>query len=152
MSAPITPRKKRRNLQSDRKARCHQLYSSDDVIKLYEISRNTLTNWIAEGLPFADAEMRLFRGKDLNAFHARRRKGASGPPLAPFMANCFGCKGTHSLIDGDISIHPGRTPGMFRASVTCPHTRVPANKYVCSEEIDTIRKLREANPGCETRD
>lgn len=152
MSALITPRKKRRNLQSDRKARCHQLYSNDDVIKLYEISRNTLTNWIAEGLPFADAEIRLFRGKDLNDFHARRRKRASGPPLGPFMANCFGCKGTHSLIDGDISIHPGRTPGMFRASVTCPHTGVPANKYVCSEEMDTIRKRREANPGCETRD
>lgn len=37
------PPKKRRNLQSERKAKCHQLYSSDDVIKLYEISRNTLT-------------------------------------------------------------------------------------------------------------
>lgn len=152
MSAPITSRKKRRNLQSDRKAKCHQLYSSDDVIKLYEISRNTLTNWIAKGLPFVDAEMRLFRGKDLNAFHTRRRERASGAPLAPFMANCFGCKGSHSLIDGKISIDPGRTPGMFRASVRCPDTGVPANRYVCSEEVDTIRKLREANPGRETRD
>lgn len=152
MSAPITPRKKRRNLQSDRKAKCHQLYSSDDVIKLYEISRNTLTNWISDGLSFIDSDVRLFRGKDLNAFHARRRERASGAPLAPFMANCFGCKGSHSLLDGDISIDPGRTPGMFRASVTCRHTGVPANRYVCSEEVATIWKLREANPGRETRD
>jgi hypothetical protein len=146
------PPKKRRNLQSERKAKCHQLYSSDDVIKLYEISRNTLTNWIAEGLPFVDGEVRLFRGKDLNAFHARRREKASGAPLGPFMVNCFGCKGSHSLIDGEISIGPGRTPGVYRASITCPDTGVTANRYVCSEQVETIRKLREANPGRETRD
>jgi hypothetical protein len=146
------PPKKRRNLQSERKAKCHQLYSSDDVIKLYEISRNTLTNWIAEGLPFVDGEVRLFHGKDLNAFHARRREKASGAPLAPFMVNCFGCKGSHSLIDGEISIGPGRTLGVYRASITCPDTGVTANRYVCSEQVETIRKLREANPGRETRD
>lgn len=152
MSARISPRKKRRNLQSARKARYHQLYSSEDVIKLYEISRNTLTNWIAAGLPFIEGEVRLFRGKDLNAFHARRRERVSGAPLALFMANCFGCKGSHSLIDGEISIDPGRTPGVYRASITCPDTGVTANRYVCSEQVETIRKLREANPGRETRD
>lgn len=152
MSAPVTPRKKRRNLQSARKARYHHLYSSEDVIKLYGISRNTLANWIAAGLPFIEGEVRLFRGKDLNAFHARRREKASGAPLAPFMVNCFGCKSSHSLIDGDISVGPGRTPGVYRASITCPDTGVTANRYVCSEEIETIRKLREANPGRETRD
>lgn len=151
MSAPVTPRKKRRNLQSERKAKCHRIYSIDDVIKLYGISRNTLRNWIAAGLVFIDGEVRLFRGKDLNAFHARRRQRASGAPLPPFMANCFGCKGAHSLIDGEISIDPGRSSGMFRASTPCPDTGVRANRYVCSEEVDMIRKLREANPGRETR-
>lgn len=152
MTGSASPRKKRRNLQSERKARVHQLYASDDVIKLYEISRNTLTNWIAEGLRFIDGDVRLFRGKDLNAFHARRRERASGAPLAPFMVNCFGCKGSHSLINDKISINPGRTLGVFRASITCPDTGVTANRYVCSEEVDTIRKLREANPGRQTRD
>ncbi|MBD8689365.1 MULTISPECIES: hypothetical protein [unclassified Rhizobium] len=152
MTGSASPRKKRRNLQSERKARVHQLYASDDVIKLYEISRNTLTNWIAEGLRFIDGDLRLFRGKDLNAFHARRRERASGAPLAPFMVNCFGCKGSHSLINDEISIYPGRTLGVFRASITCPDTGVTANRYVCSEEVDTIRKLREANPGRQTRD
>ncbi len=135
MSAPITSRKKRRNLQSDRKAKCHQLYSSDDVIKLYEISRNTLTNWIAKGLPFVDAEMRLFRGKDLNAFHTRRRERASGAPLAPFMANCFGCKGSHSLIDGDISIDPGRTP-------ECSALRSPVHTREYRQQVRLQRRGR----------
>lgn len=152
MNGSQFPSKKRCNLQSDKKAKTHQLYSGDDVIKLYEISRNTLTNWIADGLPFLDTGVRLFRGKDLNAFHARRRKRASGAPLGPFMANCFHCKRYHSLIEGEISIFPGRTQGVFRASITCPDSGNTANRYLSSEEVETIQRLREANPGRETRD
>lgn len=152
MTAANAPRKKRRNLQSDRRARLHQLYSNDDVIKLYEISRNTLTNWIADGLSFIDAEPRLFRGSDLNAFHGRRRVKAAGEPLGLFLVNCFGCKRSHSLLEGEISISPGRTEGVFRASLTCPDTGARANRYVCSEEVEAIQRLRETNPGRETRD
>ncbi len=49
MNASVADRKKRRNLQSASQAKIHQLYSGDDVIKLYGISRNTLTNWIGGG-------------------------------------------------------------------------------------------------------
>lgn len=143
--------KKRRNLQSDRKARLHQLYSSDDVIKLYDISRNTLTNWIADGLNVIDAAQRLFRGSDLNAFHSRRRKTA-GKPLGQFFVNCFGCKRSHSLLEDDISISPGRTDKVFRVSRTCPDTGARANRFVCSEELGALQRLRETIPGSETPD
>lgn len=152
MNSPQFPRKKRRNLQSNRKARHHQLYSSDDVIKLYEISRNTLTNWIADGLPFIDAQWRLFRGLDLNAFHSRRREKAVGEPLGRFLVKCFGCKRSHSLLEGDVSVFPGRTDGIFRVSKTCPETGVMANRFVCSEELEALQRLCETNPGSETPD
>ena len=143
MTVASTLRKKRRNLQSDRKARLHQLYSSDDVIKLYEISRNTLTNSIADGLTVIDAEPRLFRGSDLNAFHGRRRK-AAGKPLGRFFVSCFGCKRSHSLLEGDIAISPGRTDGISRVSGTCLDTGVRANRFVCSEELEALHRLRDA--------
>ncbi|MBB3542432.1 helix-turn-helix domain-containing protein [Rhizobium sp. BK399] len=152
MTVASALRKKRRNLQSDRKANLHQLYSSDDVIKLYEISRNTLTNWIADGLPFIDAGSRLFRGSDLNAFHSRRRLKAAGEPLGRFLVNCFGCKRSHSLLEGDVSVSPGRTDGIFRVSKICPDTGVRANRFVCREELDTLQRLRETDPGSKTPD
>jgi hypothetical protein len=152
MTAASVPQKKRRNLQSNRKARLHQLYSSDDVIKLYEISRNTLTNWIADGLIFIEAEPRLFRGSDLNSFHSRRREKAAGEPLGRFLVNCFGCKRSHSLLEGEISVSPGRTEGVFRVSRTCPDTGVRANRFVCNEEWETLQRFRETNPGGETPD
>lgn len=152
MTVASVLRKKRRNLQSDRKARLHQLYSSDDVIKLYEISRNTLTNWVAEGLPFVNANPRLFRGSDLNAFHAARKKKNSDQLRGKFWVNCFGCKGSHSLLGGEISIVSGRTDGVFRVYKICPDTGVRANKYVCSGELQTLHEHRATNPGSETPD
>jgi hypothetical protein len=92
MNAVSAPRKKRRNLQSDRKARLHQLYSSDDVVKLYGTSRNTLTNWIADGVGFIDVDQRLFCDSDLNSFHKQSQVKARGIPLVPCAASCFGCK------------------------------------------------------------
>ena len=94
MNMPASPRNKRRNLQSSCKANMHQLYSSDDVIKLYDISRNTLTNWIADGLPFIAAGIRLFRGKELNAFHARRKKGLPGHRPVPSSSNALAARVT----------------------------------------------------------
>jgi hypothetical protein len=152
MNAVSASRKKRRNLQSDRKARHHQLYSSDDVIKLYEISRNTLTNWIADDLAFIDADQRLFRGSDLNAFHKQRRVRATGTPLGKFAARCFGCKRSHSLLSGDIVISPGRTPELFRISRIYPETGVRAKRYFCAEELEALQVLRAPNLGRETPD
>ena len=152
MNVPAFPPNKRRNLQSSCKANVHQLYSSDDVIKLFGISRNTLTNWIADGLLFIAAGIRLFRGKELNAFHARRKERASGTPPGPFMVKCFGCKGYHSLIAAEVVFAPGRTPEVFRARINCPETGVGVNRYVCREDIETIRSLLDSNPGSQTRD
>lgn len=152
MTAGDSSRKTRRNLQSTRKAGRHHLYSSDDVIKLYEISRNTLTNWIAEGLRVIDAQPRLFRGADLNEFHSARKQKAAGEPLGQFMVKCFGCKRNHSLLEGEISVLPGRTPGVFRVLRNCPDTGKIANRYFCSDELRTLRAIRETNPGRQTPD
>lgn len=146
MTASLSAKKKRRNLQSPRLARVHQLYSGEDVIKLYEISRNTLTNWIGEGFQFVAAEPRLFRGADLNVFHGLMSAKARGQPLGPFAARCLGCKRAHSLTEGEISVAPGRSEGVFKGSRRCPDTSVQANRYVSSDELTLWRDVAEPVP------
>lgn len=152
MSSPVSPRKKRRNAQSDKKAKLHQLYADDDVVKLYEVCRNTLINWVAAGLPFINAKPRLFRGADLNAFHRKRRATLIGKPLGPHEARCLGCKGHHSLLDGEIDVSAAGSRGTFSVSVACPETGSRAYRWINREELETLERLRETNPGPKTPD
>lgn len=144
--------KKRRNLQSDRKARIHQLYSSDDVIKLYDISRNTLSNWIAGGLGFISCEPRLFRGSDLNTFHRRKKQRSSIGSLGQFEVRCFGCRATHTLLAAEVSFDVQETYRGIRAYRACPDCGATANRYVSLEDQQTILRSQETNPGSKTPD
>jgi DNA-binding XRE family transcriptional regulator len=71
-------------------ARAHMLYSRDEVIALYGISRNTLANWERQGLRRVDPPVRasvtspgtrLYLGQDLNALHAKRRADSKRPSV-----------------------------------------------------------------------
>lgn len=151
MTISVAPGNKRRNLQNPRLASANMLYSSEDVIKLYEISRNTLTNWISDGLQFIAAEPRLFLGACLNEYHRQRRHKAS-QPLGHFETSCYACKQRHSLIEGELFVTPGRTDGLFKATRICPQTGKHANRYVTDEQLDEIYSLRQSNPGSQTPD
>ncbi|QRM53800.1 helix-turn-helix domain-containing protein [Sinorhizobium sp. BG8] len=150
MSASILRESKRRNLQSSRLAKVNELYDSQDVIKLYGISRNTLTNWINAGLTFIEGEQRLFLGADLNAFHRQRRIAVSSP-CGPYEVYCVGCRSKHSLLHEKIDVRVTRT-GDFRIALTCPEGSRTANRWVSEAELRTIRHLRESNPGPKTPD
>jgi hypothetical protein len=151
MTTSVASGNKRRNLQSPRLASANMLYSSEEVIKLYEISRNTLTNWISDGLQFIAAEPRLFLGACLNEYHRQRRHRAS-QPLGRFETSCYACKQRHSLIEGELVVVPGKTAGLFKVARLCPQTGKHANRYVTGEQLDEIYGLRQSNPGSQTPD
>lgn len=47
----------------------HEVYRTEDVMALYQVSRNTITNWIAQGLrPVPGTLPKLFRGDELKRF------------------------------------------------------------------------------------
>jgi hypothetical protein len=75
-----------------RKAKSHRVYDDSGVIELYDICRNTLTNWINAGLrPAPDTELRLFTGEELNRFHRERRAAARRPSQGPELF-CVVCR------------------------------------------------------------
>lgn len=80
-----------------RKAKQDWTYDQADVMALYDITRNTVRNWLKEGLRCVPGKPVLFRGRDLNQFHhdrqARARRECS---VGEFL--CFHCKKVASLI------------------------------------------------------
>jgi hypothetical protein len=79
------------------RAKQHRNYTRNQVMELYGITRNTVTNWINEGLITVPGSPVLFRGEDLNAFHQARRARARWN-CSPGEFGCFHCKTVSSLI------------------------------------------------------
>lgn len=82
-----------------RKAKNDRTYDRAEVMDLYDVTRNTVTNWIDEGLVTVPVHPVLFRGEDLNAFHQARRVGARRN-CSPGEFLCFHCKKVSSLKRG----------------------------------------------------
>ena len=48
--------------------KAHRVYAVADVLALYNVCRNTLSNWVGQGLnPSAGEGVQLFRGAELAA-------------------------------------------------------------------------------------
>ena len=70
----------------------HLVYGVDDLMALYDVSRNTITNWIKAGLKPSDTHRPyVFRGAAVRAFHEDRRARSEGQ-LHPGEFKCLGCK------------------------------------------------------------
>ena len=70
----------------------HRVYSVDDLMSLYDVSRNTVTNWIKAGLkPSDERQPFVFRGAVVKAFHNDRRLRVKGT-LESGEFQCLGCK------------------------------------------------------------
>ena len=73
-------------------ARKHFVYSVQDIMALYSVSQNTVSNWGRSGLrPGDNKRPYLFRGEVLNLFHAERRARTLNQ-LRPGEFKCLTCK------------------------------------------------------------
>jgi len=74
------------------KAKIYRSYTIDDAAALYECHRNTVANWVSEGLlPIDDHYPIMFHGTTLNAFH-RHRLASSKRPCGPGEIYCVVCR------------------------------------------------------------
>ena len=119
MALPAAQRKAFRIRHNPRKAKSHRVYSDADVRALYDISRNTIRNWISSGLrPIEGLPQRLFTGAELNRFHAERALAARRKPSGPEIF-CIPC-GAQRAMAGN-SVWLSSVSGVAgRLSWTCP--------------------------------
>ena len=73
--------------------RKHFVYSVDDLMKLYAVTRNTVSNWVKEGLRPSDGSVPyVFGGEEVQRFHDARQLTSSAP-LRKGEFKCLGCRG-----------------------------------------------------------
>jgi hypothetical protein len=61
-------------LPNPRRAKIHRSYTVEEVARLYEVHRNTVRQWIKQGLLVCDERRPiLILGSDLTAFLTRKR-------------------------------------------------------------------------------
>src|SRR5690606_31226685 len=119
-------------------ARTHLIYTTNEVLELYGISRNTLTSWIKLGLPHGRATSNLFRGQDLNAFQ-RWFSQKNHRNLDLMDVYCVHCKETHSALDNTYRILSDKTK-CTHLIVQCPVAGNEAYKIIASSDIDLINE------------
>ena len=141
MSTFGTKPSKRNKRDPLNRAKSHYLYTSDDVMRKYGISRNTLTNRIKHGLPVIEGVDRLFRGCDLNQFHRDRQEKAK-TPFARYEMTRFHCQFRLSLVDHEFTFE--RKPsGSIYAKVKCPECEKTVGKFLSQDDLDEINAKRE---------
>ncbi|MBU2868671.1 tyrosine-type recombinase/integrase [Pacificibacter marinus] len=70
----------------------NRVYSIQDLVRIYNVSANTVTNWTKHDLRKSDKQQpHLFRGAIVNAFHKQRRL-RSKTKLRRGEFKCTGCK------------------------------------------------------------
>ena len=140
----LIPKRSRRNLQSPRRAKANYVYSPEQVLALYEICPNTLTNWVQRGLsPYQLGRRRLFKGQHLNAFHQKRKDNAKRK-TALDEVYCVTCKDIHSLLGADFQSEPFK--GKIFVTVPCPKKHSPAYKRMSIPNFEILLELRKPVP------
>lgn len=79
-------------LPNPRRAKIHRSYTVEEVSRLYGVHRNTVRQWIKQGLPVCDDHRpALILGSDLAAFLARKRV-QNKRPCKPGEVYCVRCR------------------------------------------------------------
>jgi hypothetical protein len=106
---------------------------------LYDVSRNTIANWIKDGLVFVPGREALFRGRELNAFHSARRERAR-KHCRPGEFLCFHCKTIVSLIGGSAEASWDQ-PHTATLSWSCPSCGKPNGTYQSRRKLQCLTEL-----------
>ena len=134
-----------------KRAKIHRVYDIHEVMALFGVSRNTVTNWMASGLrPVDDHIPKLFPGRELCRFHDARtlRKGRK---LEPSEFNCFACR---TIVSPDpVCIQfEAQTHSKTWLTATCPECGKRIHKILNETTCDALREGGIHNHGPHFRD
>ena len=120
------------------------VYSVEEVMGLYAISRNTVSNWINTGLrPIDQKRPQLFRGADLARFHEDRR-ASSKRMLRAGEFKCLGCKAAVYPNIETLHLSP-MYPRKSIASAACPDCDARVMKLLAETECIMLQTCIETN-------
>ncbi len=115
----------------------HFVYNVEDLMYLYGVTRNTISNWVAEGLQRSDSfTPHVFNGAEVKRFHVAKRL-ASKATLRIGQFKCFKCK---ERIFPDLSSLDLYSPKNGSAGVwgRCPSCNCVVQKLVNETDRDKI--------------
>ncbi len=129
--------------------KANRVYSVKQVLELYQICRNTLSNWVTAGLrPVDDGYFHLFRGTELRRFHANRAAG-SGRPLHPGEFKCVKCKAC-VVPATSVTTLDYREGRVHWARSVCPDCCRSVQKMLNETTYDTLKRCIESNTSLHT--
>lgn len=127
----------------------NRVYSIQDLVRIYDVSANTVTNWTKQGLRKSDKQQpHLFRGAIVNAFHKQRRMRLKRK-LRPGEVKCTGCKLAVFLeIETVTERIVGKGANMCFGR--CPECGAHVQKITSQADRDYFEALRNPNTTMET--
>lgn len=120
-------------------AKLHRSYTISEVAGLYQVHKNTVSNWIKAGLPICDTiRPTLILGNDLRCFMQERRAKQKRKCRIDEVF-CLRCKSPVRPVDGLVE-YKQLTPSRGCLSGLCPVCTCLINKYVSVSKLDVIRQ------------
>lgn len=120
------------------------VYSVEDLMELYSVSANTVSNWVGEGLCSSDGHRPyLFQGASVRRFHTHRRERLS-TKLRRAEFKCFTCKAAVFARLGTIDSKIARE-GVRMVMGICPECSSPLRKFSSDTDCDIYADCRNPN-------
>lgn len=122
----------------------HRVYSVDDLMEAYGVTRNTVSNWVRAGLePSVSGRRNLFRGATVEEFHRARRE-RSKTELRPGEFKCMSCK--MAVVPDEVTVAEWTTrTGTVGSEAVCPECEARVFKITRSKKYDVDSQLHDPN-------
>jgi hypothetical protein len=121
-----------------RRAKIHRNYSVEDIARLYSVHKNTVRNWVREGLkPIDDQRPTLVRGEEIQRFLSDKR-ASSKNTCGPGRLYCLPCRAPKTPAGNFAEcVVEGDTSGVLQG--ICPDCDRMIYRRVNPEKLDAVR-------------
>ncbi len=126
-----------KRLPNPRLAKIHRNYTTDEIANLYDIHKNTVSNWIKQGLPVCGIKRPfLILGRDLRVFlEAKRVKNKR--PCKPDEIYCMRCRAPKKPA-ADLVEYKATTATLGNLVAICPDCESIMNRRISLTKLNQI--------------